>query len=1225
MPLLKLRNILGRFWVLVFLWIKVYGQPTHPLYRSFSFGEENQFPQQFSIASDLLGGIWMAGEEGLLYYNGHKFTTIPLPFRAVFVKTDAKGRIFAGCNSDFGTITLSKQKRLEYLSLGEFFTGKQEVSGEISNIVVIGDTVYAYTKSALYAISTDKKAKNRWSFEIETSGSAQFDKSILINHPQKGLCRVAGKKLEPLTNAALTAQKEIATSLNINDYWTLIATNSGNLFVANNQTVKPINEIWKQHNEAINYLQKFGVVDISPLGKNRLVIGTQTGGILYVNRFTGELLQIFNQQNGFLNNNIFAVATDPENGIWVALENGLVRIMENNFLSDVRQIQGTRKNTIEILDIVRHQNNLYVATRDGLFVLAQQTTMINMPVANFQKTNEEAQKGKEKTDTKNKKKKTKDKNKHTKQGDTTKLSKGDFLQIKVKTNVWEFERISGINNSCNKLLSLPEGLFVACDEGLYRISGKTASIVVPKLKGKYIGNIYPFYWPNGLQLIIATGSGLDIVTFQNNTFSYLGEIQEVNEKITTLAKDKNGTIWATPEDKGIYALKFSHLNDIQPKIKYYGKQHKLPTQPIKVISVGKQTIFYTDVRAYQKVEKKDLFVPDTALNQYITKQTSIHVGNNQDAWLLSDQQLFRIIWKESRIYVDTLTDLVSPIYFQTRAINDIFPDTFDNAWIATAKGLFLLRAKKQQVSSNFQVWLTELRSIRDTVLFSGFLVDKDGIAYISKPNLNLGTIPYDFNTLTFYFAASAHNNSLNTWYQHFLEGLEDDWSNWTHDPTAHYSKLPPGSYTLYVRARNLTGEMASTAHYQITVEAPFYLRWYAYLLYIFTGLGLIFGIIYLNNKRLQAENKRLDLIVKERTAEVEGKKVQLQQTNIQLEEQKNQLQEALEQVKSTQEQLVQSEKMAALGVMIASIAHEINSPFGAIKNTIHTLSEQIPELYKLLKVLVETTDTNITQQIFQLVDQINNSQSVTISTREERKLRNTFIEELKQAQIPNPENIAIRLVEMGLRETPAKYVSLLTHHNAESFLATAELLAKLSNSIKRIRMAAEKTQKIVGSLKSYSHQTTVVEEATPFDLAENIDTVLTIYQAELKQGIDVTRNIEPGITLLGWPDELTQVWTNLITNAIHGMKGKGELTISALKNPTHVVVQITDNGAGIEPEVIDKIFQPFFTTKPKGQGSGLGLHITKEIVQKHHGQVWAESKPQKTTFFVELPMYQKES
>ncbi|NJO94383.1 MAG: GHKL domain-containing protein [Hydrococcus sp. RM1_1_31] len=141
-------------------------------------------------------------------------------------------------------------------------------------------------------------------------------------------------------------------------------------------------------------------------------------------------------------------------------------------------------------------------------------------------------------------------------------------------------------------------------------------------------------------------------------------------------------------------------------------------------------------------------------------------------------------------------------------------------------------------------------------------------------------------------------------------------------------------------------------------------------------------------------------------------------------------------------------------------------------------------------------------------------------------------------------------------------------------------------------------------------------------IPETVETVLTIYGNQLKQGIEIVKLYQNTPLILCYPDELTQVWSNLISNAIQAMNGRGRLEIAILEQENQVIVKITDSGQGIPADIQAKIFEPFFTTKSMGEGSGLGLDIVRKIVDKHHGKVEFDTQAGKTTFIVCLPIAQ---
>lgn len=241
-----------------------------------------------------------------------------------------------------------------------------------------------------------------------------------------------------------------------------------------------------------------------------------------------------------------------------------------------------------------------------------------------------------------------------------------------------------------------------------------------------------------------------------------------------------------------------------------------------------------------------------------------------------------------------------------------------------------------------------------------------------------------------------------------------------------------------------------------------------------------------------------------------------------------------------------------------------------------------------------------------------------LTSKEERALRRRYIQALEAAGVADPDTIARRLVEAGIYlEDLSPLLPLLQKE------VTADLLyhaGQLKLQLENIILAANRTRKTVFALKSYMH-TADQGRPVPTRLEESVETILTLYQNQLKQGVIVHTDYAPTLpTLYTFADELGQVWTNLIQNAIQAMQNQGELFVSVEPRNEEIVVTFTDTGPGIPPEIQSRIFEPFFTTKAKGEGTGLGLDICRRIVEKHRGRIWVESQPGRTSFFVALPI-----
>jgi signal transduction histidine kinase len=174
--------------------------------------------------------------------------------------------------------------------------------------------------------------------------------------------------------------------------------------------------------------------------------------------------------------------------------------------------------------------------------------------------------------------------------------------------------------------------------------------------------------------------------------------------------------------------------------------------------------------------------------------------------------------------------------------------------------------------------------------------------------------------------------------------------------------------------------------------------------------------------------------------------------------------------------------------------------------------------------------------------------------------------------------------------------------------------------LEEIGHGARRIADIVKALKGYSYMDQAPVQAV--DVREGLNDTLVMLSSKLRDGVKVSLDYAEDLPRVqGYGSELNQVWTNLIDNAIGAMDGKGALELRAYQDGDWVVVEVADSGTGIPIEAQEKIFDPFYTTKAPGEGTGLGLNISHGIVvEKHSGEISVDSKPGATRFTVKLPI-----
>ncbi|NJR66217.1 MAG: GHKL domain-containing protein [Leptolyngbyaceae cyanobacterium CRU_2_3] len=310
--------------------------------------------------------------------------------------------------------------------------------------------------------------------------------------------------------------------------------------------------------------------------------------------------------------------------------------------------------------------------------------------------------------------------------------------------------------------------------------------------------------------------------------------------------------------------------------------------------------------------------------------------------------------------------------------------------------------------------------------------------------------------------------------------------------------------------------------------------------------------------------------------------------------------------------------MSSLGQLVAGVAHELNTPLGAIRSSISNVTSSLAQALQELPPLMRALSPEQLTDFFTLLSLAHQSKEL-LSSREERQLRRSLTRTLREREIPDAAGLADTLSKMGII-TPDPILPLLQAEDAPLILDTAYQLSVIQNNSQNIQLAVDRAARIVYALKNYVRQD-ISGIPIQASVSEGIDTVLILYQNQIKGGIDVQKMYEPVPLLLCYAEELVQVWSNLISNAIQAMNYRGQLAIAVFEQNRHIIVTITDSGKGIPDEVKARMFEPFYTTKPAGEGSGLGLSIAHKIVEKHHGKIAVESRPGQTVFRVSLPLF----
>ena len=292
------------------------------------------------------------------------------------------------------------------------------------------------------------------------------------------------------------------------------------------------------------------------------------------------------------------------------------------------------------------------------------------------------------------------------------------------------------------------------------------------------------------------------------------------------------------------------------------------------------------------------------------------------------------------------------------------------------------------------------------------------------------------------------------------------------------------------------------------------------------------------------------------------------------------------------------------------------------------------ELTKRLKLNYELTEKLLQQKIS--AEQIQNLRSMVeakshsnnnkLSALDRMNKEDEIAEWFERIGFTDSQQASETIVDAGFSRSEFDNIKQDIDKNAfPQVIHWLENLLSSQKILKDMEEASSRISSLVGAIKSHVHMDQT-NELQPANIHTGIESTLTLLGHKLREkNITVTKKFCGNLTDIPvYVGELNQVWTNIIDNAIYALGKEGQLTIETLCDDKNVIVKIFDNGAGIPQEIQSRIFDPFFTAKKVGEGTGIGLDLVNRIIKHHNGTIKVNSKPGRMEFNVCIPVTQKE-
>lgn len=563
------------------------------------------------------------------------------------------------------------------------------------------------------------------------------------------------------------------------------------------------------------------------LSNNNLAIATMSGGIIIINT-KGEIIQIINSETGLTGNSVYALFNDSQGELWAMLSNGLGRIEVSSPFTIFDKRLGI---TGICQDIVKIGNKLLIATLDGLF----------------------------------------------------KLNSAKFENNKFSSSI--FNVVYNLNNQTFSVANYNNNPIICWYSGMF---------IIEKLKNKFIyHNNYELcvessrYYKN----LIFYGGGEDFGFFKNknNKWQFYKPSKEISGDVYYILEEKKNVFWASTAANGIYKIKLKDTISYNTEVTHYDSSNGLPNGLLEVRLLNNELHIGTPNGIYQFNEKTNSFYKSKTFFSDSLEQSqpmyNISEGRDKSIWLMINKTVTQFKHENNK-YIK----FDSP--FKRLVFNDlyfIYPDSNGITWIGTTDCIYRYDSKQnKKLITNFKTILSRAIYHKDT-LFNGCYSDTAGLFSDIQPEWLKKQLPYSHNSLIFEYAAPTFDREEDNTFSCFLDGFDDEWSDYSTICKKEYTNIPEGTYIFRVKSKNIYEIEGQEITYEFTILAPWYRTYLAYFSYLILFIVLVYLGIWINTRRLKAANIKLEQIVEQRTEELRKRNQEILQQKEEIETQRDEI------------------------------------------------------------------------------------------------------------------------------------------------------------------------------------------------------------------------------------------------------------------------------------------------------------------------------------------------
>lgn len=1170
--------------------------------------------QNWCIAQDQRGVLYFGNAYGVNEYDGVDWRLIQVANRSSVrsLAFDSNNRLYVGAYGEFGHLLPDKTGRLYYSSLKPLVDSSKQDFGEVWDIQVISDTVYFLTDKYIFRYN-NQKIESWESKDKNFYLSYVIDNKYYVSERGKGLMYLEDNSLVLENKGEFFADKRIHNIIPIDDNL-LICTRTKGFYLYNKKgnkiSIKSFNNISEKTKNLNNYFKKNIFYHGISLSDSLFALSTTAGNILIVNN-NWDVIDVINDKIIGIKSSVHYLF-HQNNSLWLALDNGICQVeifSPYRYWNDENGLNGT------FTDIARLNDYLYITTTSGIYYTNSKNT------SDYELNNFKPVEG------------------------TFEQSWGFLYYQPLGSSKYD-ERVN--DKSLSNIVRTPKTkLLVATTRGLFELKKDKAKLISDYKK---IFMSYQ-YQKNPNYVFLGLDDGIAKISYNEGNWKDHGYQEGVEGTFRHIGEDSLGNLWVSANYKGVYKISnpIESNKDLQ-QVEFFDTTNNLPS----VNSVNIE--FYNDTIYFYSQNKLFTYNPEfKVFDEYIIPERKTDTTELEEPAAPIDTLSYYRIYKNT-LTLDYFIDIDDPsIWFGSTlgSVRYIYNDNFDYTHIDPA----IIR----KVVAN------------DSIIFYGsnYILSEDlpsGILFKKSSSVDLNqTIDYQHNSLTFFFSSPSYDDEKNNEYSYFLEGFDKEWSEWTKETKKEYTNLREGDYTFKVKSKNIYHIESPIAEYNFSILPPWYRSFSAFIGYTILGIVFIILIVKLYTYRLLKEKDKLEKIVIERTQEILMQKEEIlvqaehlkdaneriSAKNKELEKQKWEITNQAIKLKKANIELLKLSKVASETDNAIAIFDKdgnmewVNDGFTRLYG--YTLDEYRKE--KNSNIIDGSYNPNIKKAILSC---INDKKSVVYEFNTKNREGKEIWAQTTLTHVVDKDGNTLNLIAIDSDITELKF--------AEKELSEQRDQLALSNATKNkffriiahdlrnpISTLAGSTNLIFNDFEEYDKEQTKTFigelnklSQTTFNLLENlldwsstqmgdisfvpksvnikflVEEALELIKRRIDhKAIQLEVNIPDKTLALADENMLKTIFRNLLSNAVKFTPEKGSIMVTAEVKEDLIYCTIKDSGIGIEKANLNKLFKiDQHYTRPgleNEKGSGLGLILCKEFVEKNGGEIKIESEPDQGT------------